>query len=62
MGFGEGAYSGGGLFGSGGLFVKMGFRGGGLFGRGGGLNGRGAYKIMQKSSVQNNKKNDFNTT
>ena len=27
---------------------------------GGGLNGRGAYKIMQKSSVQNNKNNDFN--
>ena len=35
--------------------VKMSFRGGGLF-------GRGAYKIMQKSSVQNNKNNDFNTT
>ena len=34
----------------------MSFRGGGLFGRGGGgVNGRGAYKIMQKSSVQKNK-------
>ena len=48
--------------------VKISFRGGGLFGGegaysgGGGLNERGAYKIMQKSSVQNNKNNDFNTT
>ena len=38
----------------------MSFRGGAY--SGGGLNGRGAYKIMQKSSVQNNKNNDFNTT
>ena len=38
----------------------MSFRGGGLFGRG--VKREGAYKIMQKSSVQNNKKNDFNTT
>ena len=37
----------------------MSFRGGELI-REEGLNGRGAYKIMQKSSVQKNKNNDFN--
>ena len=36
----------GGLFGSGGLFVKMGFGGGGLFGRGGGYSRVGAYSII----------------
>ena len=38
----------------------MSFRGGAYSGGGGGLNEREAYKIMQKSSVQKNKTNDFN--
>ena len=37
-------------------------REGAYSGGGGGLNGRVAYKIMQKSSVQNIKNNDFKTT